>query len=1068
LLGTLFELRDLGAVKLRGVAASVPAWRVLRPAAVDSRFEAFRGSAPLSPLIGREDDLAVLLRRWERAWGGQGQLVLLSGEPGIGKSRLIAALLDAVGAAPHTRLRYFCAPHHSESPLHPFIAQLERAAGFERGDRPLARLEKLDALLSVTGTPPEDRGLIAELLSLPVGGRYPSLDLTPQRRRRRLLEALLAQLSALAATQPVLAVVEDVHWADPSSRELLDQVVAHLRDQRLLLIVTFRPEFAPPWIGQQQVTSLTLSRLNRKDSETLAGVTADGVLRRGLLETIVVQADGVPLFIEELTKAVLETSADHSAAAIPASVPATLHASLMARLDRLPAAREVAQIGAVIGREFPHTLLAATDLMPAAELTRGLEELIASGLAVRRGMLPDAIYTFNHALTRDVAYTSMLRRRRQTCHQRIAVVLEEFDDGFIRATEPELLAYHFQEAEEFSAALEYWIAAGDAAEQRGANQEAAAHYGAARQLIERAVLPASDRARLPELLMKLGNAQVQEAGYNSEDVMRIYQEARDAALALDQQDEAAEARHPDTVRRMRGGWAALARLPYRHLICLDTEFRTKGDPHRGWCLCGVELRSGQEFKLWLDGTVVLPPFPLDESTLFIAFVAGAEVATIRALGWPMPARIFDLFQEFRIVTNTGRRSDPRGLEAACAHFGIAMMDHAAKKHMQNEAQERTIWLAELRRELTGYCFEDGLATARLFLCVWAEWLEIHAGDEERALHHALRRGRFAGVMAEAELRGIRFNPHEWAILRDGRESVFEVMVNELAPELRPIYRDGKEGPECDLVAFASTMESLGLAPSWPRTGTGLLNTTKDVLRAMLSGTPELEYLAEVMKVRSRFALLQYEVGADGRARCPFFPGSTATGRNIPKATKFIFNAPAMFRHLIEAPPGMVVISLDYRAEESGLVGGLAGDAAMMDIYNADEDVHLGCAKRCGLVPPEATQRAIRASARHSKRATSAWSMAPRCHASPRSWAWGLDKPSISTIFIRRRFPPYTSSAIGSSPARGLPDLRCCRMAGARLCHRRSNPRRRRISRYKAPRPACCVGPYSAAMTQDCR
>jgi hypothetical protein len=386
---------------------------------------------------------------------------------------------------------------------------------------------------------------------------------------------------------------------------------------------------------------------------------------------------------------------------------------------------------------------------------------------------------------------------------------------------------------------------------------------------------------------------------------------------------------------------------------VDTEFRTRGDPHRGWCLCGVELRSGQEFRLWLDGQAALPPFRLDESTLFVAFVAGAEIATIRARGWPMPARIFDLFQEMRVVTNTGQHSDPHSLEAACAHYGIAMIEHAAKKRMQEEAQSRTAWSPELQYDLVEYCFEDALAAARLFLCVLREWLDIHAGNEQEGLLHALRRGRFAGVMGEVELRGIPIQTTEWTILRKGRESVFESMVNDLVPELRSIYRDSRDGPVFNVDTFTRTMQALGLVNDWPRTRTGMLSTTAEVLRMMLSRSSALEYLAEVMTVRSRFALLQCEVGADGRTRAAFFPGTTATGRCAPKATRFIYAAPSMFRHLIQVRPGRVVIQLDYAAQESALAGGYAEDEELLAAYR-DGDVHLECARRCNMVPPDAT------------------------------------------------------------------------------------------------------------------
>lgn len=425
---------------------------------------------------------------------------------------------------------------------------------------------------------------------------------------------------------------------------------------------------------------------------------------------------------------------------------------------------------------------------------------------------------------------------------------------------------------------------------------------------------------------------------------------------------------------MRQGWRALERLPYRHIVCVDTEFRTGGDPHRGWCLCGVELRSGREFKVWLDGRSVLPPFPLDDSALFVAFVAGAEVATTFAYGWPVPARIFDAFQEFRLVSNTGQRSDPHSLEAAAAYYGFTMMDHAAKKHMQMEAQTRLFWPPELRQQLVDYCFEDALANARGFLCVLAQWFDIHAGHEEIALHHALRRGRYAAALALAELRGIPFRAADWATLRDGRETVFEAMVNDLAPALRPIYRDSPDGPVQDVRIFTRVMEDLGLTEDWPLTKSGMLSTDKNVLGGMLQIPPhlqshadglgvttsDLQYLAEVMRVRSRFALLQYRVGSDGRARCPFFPGSTATGRNVPKAKEFIYNAPSLFRHLMQAEPGKVIIAFDYRAEESALVGGMAGCDLLLNIYATEEDLHLGCARWAKMVPQDATPQSHKA------------------------------------------------------------------------------------------------------------
>ena len=427
LLGNLFDLQDLGQKDLKGIAGPVRAWAALRASSAEGRFEALHTTG-LTALVGREEELELLLRRWSRAKTGEGQVVLLSGEAGIGKSRLTAALLERLATEPHTRLRYFCSPQHTDSAFYPIIGQMERAAGLAHDDTPQAKLDKLDAVLAQTSTSTQDAALFAEMLSLPNDGRYPALDLAPEQRRQRTLEALTAQLAGLARQQPVLMIVEDAHWIDPTSLEVFGRTVDQIKTLPVLLIVTFRPEFNAPWAGRSHVTSLALNRLGERETAAIiAHLVGNKELPADVMAEIVERTDGIPLFVEEMTKAVLEAESEgearRTAAAVPSpalAVPASLHASLMARLDRLGPAKEVAQIGAAIGREFSHALLAAVVRKPEAELGSALDRLIAAGLLFRQGVPPHATYLFKHALVQDAAYGTLLREPRRALHARIA------------------------------------------------------------------------------------------------------------------------------------------------------------------------------------------------------------------------------------------------------------------------------------------------------------------------------------------------------------------------------------------------------------------------------------------------------------------------------------------------------------------------------------------------------------------------------------------------------------------------------------------------------------------------
>jgi class 3 adenylate cyclase len=481
LTGGLFDYKDLGAVEIKGFAGPVPAWQVLRPSAVESRFEALRGSA-LTRLVGRDEEIDLLLRRWARAKAGDGQVVLISGEAGLGKSRIAAALAECLHAEPHLRLRYFCSPYHLDSALFPFIDQLGRAAEFARDDPPAARLEKLEALLALVAPPDEDVALLADLMSLPASERHPLPNLSPQRKKERTLEALLRQLEGLVRRQPVVLVFEDAHWIDPTSRELLDLTVERVRSLPVLLIVTFRPEFLPPWTGQPQVSMVALNRLDRRDRTALVEQIAGGkTLPDKVIAQIVERADGVPLFVEELTKNILESGllreeADRyvlDGALPPFAIPTTLHDSLMARLDRLASVRLVAQTGAAIGREFSYALLRVVSPLPEDELQTALVRLVDAELIFQRGAPPDSVYAFKHALVQDAAHSTLLRSSRQQLHARIAEALEgQFPE--LMDAQPELFAQHYAEAGLVAKSVACWGKAGHRSVTRSAMAEAAA------------------------------------------------------------------------------------------------------------------------------------------------------------------------------------------------------------------------------------------------------------------------------------------------------------------------------------------------------------------------------------------------------------------------------------------------------------------------------------------------------------------------------------------------------------------------------------------------------------------
>ena len=531
LLGNLFELQEVGAVDLKGISEPVQAWAALRASSAKGRFEALRATG-LTALVGREEELELVLARWSKAKSGEGQVVLLSGEACIGKSRLTVALLERLATDPHVRLRHFCSPQHTDSAFYSIIGQWERAARLANDDTPQARLDKLDAVLTRTSTSKENAALFADMLSLPNDGRYPTLELTPEQRRQRTFEALNLQIEELTRSGPVLMIVEDAHWADPTSLEAFGQAVDLIASLRVLLIVTFRPEFEPPWIGRSHVTAITVNRLAERDVRGMIdNVVGNKLLPPGVRQDISKRADGIPLFVEEMTKAALEAEsegAEQRTAVVPltaTAVPASLHGSLLARLDRVGTAKEVAQIGAALGRKFSHPLLAAVVRKPEGELATALDRLVAAGLLFQQGVPPHATYLFKHALVQDAAYGTLLREPRRALHARIAETLEsQFTE--IAENQRELLARHCTEAGLIERAASLWGKAGQRSLERSALVEAAEQLTRALgQIAALSVTPALRREEI-KLQVALITPLIHVKGYAAPDTKVAVERAR--------------------------------------------------------------------------------------------------------------------------------------------------------------------------------------------------------------------------------------------------------------------------------------------------------------------------------------------------------------------------------------------------------------------------------------------------------------------------------------------------------------------------------------------------------------
>ena len=796
LIGGLFELAELGLQILKGFPVPVRPWRVVGEGTAESRFEALHG-AGLTPLVGRDNEIGLLLEHWERAKEGEGQVVLLTGEPGIGKSRLVRALRGRLESEPHTPLSHYCSPHHQTSPLYPVIGHLERAAGFVADDHSATRLDKLEALLALSSDDVSAVApLLAALLSVETDARYPPLDMSPHRQKERTLEALVNQVLGLATRRPVLALYEDVHWADPTSLELLDLLVDRVQGAPVLVLITFRPEFEPHWMRHAHVTALTLSRLSRRQGAAMVARLSGGkALPPAVLDQIVAKTDGVPLFVEELTRTVLETNllrdeGDHYALARPLppmAIPTTLQESLLARLDRLAPAREVAQVAAAIGREFSHELLAITAALPESDLQTALDDLVGSGLVFRRGTPPHASYSFKHALVQDAAYATLVRAKRQRLHARIAAAIEQHLPETAQA-QPELLAHHYMEAGLAEPAIEYWLKAGQRAIARSAMAEALAQLRNGLNLL--ASLPGADRSRRElDLQVTLGVALMATQGWAAPEAGRANARARE----LCEQIGATSQLWPV----LYGQWVFHGvRAEHNAAREVADEFLRRAQDHQETSATLVAHRVSGTGALWrgevtaarahLERTLALYDPALHRSLAFL-YVQDPRVAALSALSWTLLALGYPEQASARSREALDAANDLTHLNTLAYALLFACLFEQYRR-AGREARDRAEALVKLSTEQD---FPHFLAPATVI----RGWALTESGELETGLAQ-LRQGLLAWRATGANV----YEPHFLGLQAEalGRSGAVEEGLDLIAKALDRVEETGERWFEAEL------------------------------------------------------------------------------------------------------------------------------------------------------------------------------------------------------------------------------------------------------------------------------
>ncbi len=797
LIGDLFEVASLGEHHLKGFSEPVQAWCVIGEGFAESRFEALRG-ANLTPLIGRDHELDLLLERWHRAKDGHGQVVLLSGEAGIGKSRLIRALRERLAGEDYMPLSHYCSPYHQNSALYPVIGLLERAAGLSRAEPRECQLDQLEALLSrSTEQVDEVVPLFAALLGIPTGNRYPPLELSPERQKARTFEALLEQMEGLARRQPVLSLYKDLHWVDPSTRELLGLIINRVRRLPVLVIMTFRPDFVPPWPRRRHVTPSALGPLSRRQSiAMIEWLTGGRGLPPTVLDQILAKTEGVPLFIEELTKTVLasgllKNGGDRYELAGPLpqfAIPTTLRDSLMARLDRLAPAKEVAQVAACIGREFTYPLLAAVSPLPDAKVQAALDRLAAAELVFTRDTPPEASYVFKHALVRDAAHETLLKAQRQQMHGRIARVLEErFPET--AETEPELLAQHCTEAGLIEQAVEYWQRAGQQALARSATAEAVAQLNRGLELL--AGLPDGPGRRRRELDLQLvrGPALIAAKGFAAAETARAYARACELCRDLGDIPKLLPALYGQTVVHWQRAELAAAHEGARELLRLAEE---QGDAaaevvgHRTLATFLFQLgRLAESLAHSQSGLALYDPVR-DRSSRFVYAIDSRVVCllwlsqALLALGYPEQAQV----RQGEALATARELAHPNTIAQAlfCDWSLHQLLRDGRATQVQAEA-------------LIALTTEQGLPLWLAAGVVIQGWALAAGGQAEEGIA-VIRRGLADYRATGAEL----FSPYFLALLADayGRADQAATGLSLLADALDVVERTGVRWIEAEL------------------------------------------------------------------------------------------------------------------------------------------------------------------------------------------------------------------------------------------------------------------------------